>query len=249
MEIEDNGWETEDLLGFLGVGGRDQIQATPWGMGILHHSSRSSAHEVTCPVCKSSNHIQDGEVTSLTKNFALLGVHDGYERAAASPHYCQEHDHEQRIYCQDCQQLVCAYCQLYGRHKTHKCLIATEACKPAVEAVKSLHNEMEAQLRELEAGEAAVLASVQQLEQQRERNERKICYYYGKLVDSLQKKRAAEVERVHTWANEQAYVLQSQLKSVWVFKCTKYCLILFCLNLQVTQYSSQSKQQAGRRLP
>jgi hypothetical protein len=219
VEREDSGWETEDLLGFLDGGGRDlrlELQATPWGRGILRHSSHSPPDEVTCPVCKSSNRIQDGEVTSLTKNFALLGVHDGIERAAASPHYCQEHDHEQRIYCQDCRQLVCAYCQLYGRHKTHKCLIATEACKPAVEAVKGLRDEVEAQLRELEAGEATVLASVQQLEQRRERSERKICYYYGKMLDTLQQKRAAEVEQVRTWANEQAYVLQAQLKSVCV---------------------------------
>lgn len=220
MEGEESGdgWRaTEDLFGFLTASGRGrdlrlQLQASPWGRGGLRRS-HSPADEVTCPVCKRSNHIQGGEVTSLTKNFALLGVQEGVERAAISQHYCQEHDHEQRIYCEDCQQLVCAYCQLYGRHQTHKCLIATEACQPAVHAVRGIHAEVESELRELERSEAAVLASVQQLEHGRQCTERGLCYYYDQLVEALQQKRAAEVERVQVWSDEQAYVLQAQLRS------------------------------------
>jgi hypothetical protein len=161
-------------------------------------------------MCKSSNPVRGGEVTNLTKNFALLGVQEGVEKP--SQHYCQEHDHEQRIYCQECQQLVCAYCQLYGRHKSHKCLIATEACEPAVQAVKELQAEVQEQLSELEAGEAAVLASVQQLERGRERSEMCIRHYYGRFIEALEQKREAEVERVQSWSDDQACILQAQLR-------------------------------------
>ena len=201
--------DMDDMFGFLGD--RDRrlglgLLAGQWGRRIPRPSD-----QVTCPVCKSTNHIQDGEVMSLTKNFALLGVQDGAERA--SQHYCQEHDHEQRIYCEECKQLVCAYCQLYGRHKTHNCLIAIEACAPAVEAVRELQVEVEAQLEELKTAEASVVASVQRLEHGRKCNERRISYYYGRLIEALQQKKEAEVDRVQTWSDEQAYILQAQLRS------------------------------------
>ena len=216
-EERGGGWrELEDLFGFLSSSGTRsdlRLQASPWGRGVLQRRSHAPADEVTCPVCKSSNHVQGGEVASLTKNFALLGMQEGGERGVGdSRHYCQEHDHEQRIYCRDCQLLVCAYCQLYGHHKDHECLIAAEACRPAVEEVRRLQREVEEELRGLEAGEAAVLASVQRLEHGRDRSERRISCYYEQLVEALQQRRVAEVERVRTWADEQAYVLQAQLR-------------------------------------
>lgn len=229
LEVEgeecDDGWrDAEDLFSFLAStrregGLRSALHTALWGREIRRHSSRSAANEVTCPVCKRSNHIQDGEVTSLTTNFALLGVQEGVERGTNSQHYCLEHDHEQRIFCQDCQKLVCAYCQLYGHHKNHKCLIATEACQPAVETVSGIHADVDLELQELKQLEAAVLASVQQLERGKEHSERVIGQYYNHLIDCLQQKSAAEVEKVRAWTDEQAYVLQSQLRSEAVLVC------------------------------
>lgn len=200
----DNGL-TDDMFGYVGDDIRS-IAINRWGGRRFH----SVTDQVTCPVCKNTNHVLGGEVENLTKNFALLGMLDGVEKT--SQHYCQEHEHEQRIYCQECQQLVCAYCQLYGRHKTHQCLIATEACEPAVQALRELHTEMKGQLTELEISEAAVLESVQKLERSRERSERKIHYYFGKLIHALEQKQEAEVERVQTWSDEQACILQAQLR-------------------------------------
>lgn len=240
-EESDDGWrESDDLFSFLassrrGSDLRSVLHTTLLGREIQRHSPRSAANEVTCPVCKRSNHIQDGEVTSLTKNFALLGIHEGVERVTNSQHYCQEHDHEQRIFCQDCQELVCAYCQLYGRHKNHKCLIAAEACQPAVEAVGDIHAEVELELQELKQVEAAVLASVQQLERGKECSERIISQYYNHLIETLQQKSAAEVEQVQAWTDEQAYVLQSQLRSEAVLVCVYLVYLIVLLSISTHQ--------------
>ena len=211
-----------------------------WGRQILssHPYPPVPVDQLTCPVCKSSNHVQGGEVGNLTKNFALLGVQEGVEKT--SQHYCQEHDHEQRIYCQECQQLVCAYCQLYGRHKTHKCLIATEACEPAVSAVRELHSEVEGQLKELEAGEAAVLASVQQLEHGRERSEMRVRLHYGRLIEALQQKKDSEVEGIQAWSDEQACILQAQLRCPL---CSMPLPLSPLSCAQVTEWSQENLQK------
>ena len=212
-ESEDDSRSDGDVS-FLSPEGRDfhfGLLANYWGRRLL--GSRPQPSRVRCPVCKRTNHIQGGEVTNLTKNFALLSVQENSERNPAL-HYCQEHDHEQRIYCEECQQLVCAYCQLYGRHKTHKCVIATEACRPAVQAVRELWSEVEGQLKDLEAGEAAVLASVQQLEDRREQAERQIHLYFGQFINALQEKREAELRGLQTWSDDQACILQAQLRCV-----------------------------------
>ena len=190
---------------FGSMGGDIRMMINQWGRRFHSH-----VDQVTCPVCKTTNHVLGGEVDNLTKNFALLGVLEGADKPPQ--HYCQEHDHEQRIYCQECQQLVCAYCQLYGRHKTHKCLIATEACEPAVQALRELHTDMKTQLTELQVSEAAVLASIQKLERGRERSERKTHYYFDSLIRALEQKRDADIEHVQTWSDEQAAILQAQLR-------------------------------------
>lgn len=185
------------------------------GGGLLNRmyprDSPSPSHEVTCPVCKSSNHIQDGDVGNLTKNFALLGFRDG-DPKQASRHYCKEHDHEQRVYCQDCQLLICAYCQLYGQHKNHSCVIASEACQPAVEEVRAIQAVVHGELEQLQAGEAAVLSRVKKLERGQSTCERDLTRYFDRLIDTLQQKRDSEVQRMRSWANEQAFVLHSQLQ-------------------------------------
>jgi hypothetical protein len=219
VEGEDSdGGSRDEAYGLMTRGGMHlELLTNYWGRRILgshthhQHHSPGPSEQVTCPVCKSTNHIPGGEVANLTKNFALLGVQEGEK---TTQHYCQEHEHEQRIYCQECQLLVCAYCQLYGRHKSHKCLIATEACEPAVKAVRELHAEVEVQLKELEAGEAAVVASIQQLERGRERSEMRVHLHYGRFIDALQQKRASEMENIQAWSDEQACILQAQLRSL-----------------------------------
>ena len=243
MEGEEREDEDEGDFALAAEGGRDLrlgLLTSYWGRRIL--DSHPLNDQVTCPVCKRTNHVQEGEVGNLTKNFALLSVQEGAERS--SQHYCQEHDHEQRIYCQECQQLVCAYCQLYGRHKTHKCLIASEACEPAVQAVRELESEVEGQLRDLEAGEAAVLGSIQELESGRARSERRIRLYFSRFIEALQQKMEAEVERVQSWSDDQAGVLQAQLRFAAVQDKE---LVLLCR--QVTEWSTQGLPKVAGGLP
>lgn len=212
----DDMFSSRDVFGLIMGGGGlpglgRGLLASQWERRFTNlTSSHAPTDQVTCPICKRTNHIQEGTVTNLTKNFALLGMCEGSEKPSA--HYCREHDHEQRIYCQECQQLVCAYCQLYGRHKTHKCLIATEACEPAVQAVRELQADIETQLVQLKMSEASVLASVQQLERGRERSVRHIHSYYSGLIEALQQKRNSEVDKIQAWSDEQAYILRTQLR-------------------------------------
>lgn len=221
----------------MGRGLGHGLLASQWERQIPGLLSHAPGDQVTCPVCKSTNHVQDGAVTNLTKNFALLGMVEGSERA--SQHYCQEHDHEQRIYCEECRQLVCAYCQLYGRHKTHKCLIATEACEPAVEAVRELQVDVEAQLGELKRSEASVLTSVQQLEHCRERCERKIQCYYERLIEALQQKRDADIDKIQSWSDEQAYILQTQLRLEYTCIAELIVISPYSTSHQVTEWGAQ----------
>ena len=108
--------------------------------------------------------------------------------------------------------LVCAYCQLYGPHKTHECVIASEVCQPAVEGVKAVQVSVCGDLEQVQAGETAVLKSLQKFGRQQNRCEQSVSRYYDKLIAALQQKKEEELCRVKTWANEQAFVLHSQLQ-------------------------------------
>ena len=206
--------EKDELDSFMSVlfGTRDPLR--PRIRSIDHAGpTRTSSHDLMCPICKSSNHVQGGDVSNLTKNFALLCLRDGGGGAGkGSKHYCREHEHEQRIYCQQCQVLVCAYCQLYGLHKAHECVIASEVCQPAVDGVKAVQVSVCGDLEQVQAGEMAVLKSLQKFQRQQNRCEHRVSRYYDKLIAALQREKEKELGQVKTWANEQAFVLHSQLQ-------------------------------------
>lgn len=171
----------------------------------FHHDN-----EIKCPTCNSINCITDRDVTSLTKNFALLSYQSMEPSTRHLKHFCQEHEHEKRVYCNDCRDLVCAYCQLYGDHKSHSCVIASEAAQPSVEALKTSAMGLAGTFEELSKGEAEVKLAIGKLEKQKKKSETKVRRYFGGLLDKLVNRRDDLLAEMARWSEDQMYILQAQ---------------------------------------
>lgn len=176
-------------------------------------SGARASNELKCPTCNSMIRIRNGNVSNLTKNFALLSVKS--ETVSQKPktrHYCNEHDHEKRLYCQDDKVLICAYCQLFGEHKGHKCVIATEVAEPAVEAVRTAEANVSSDLEQVVQAEEQVDAVVQKLHRGRRRCENAVKRYFGRLIKNLEEKEEELLTGLRNWNDEQLYILQAQLE-------------------------------------
>ena len=172
-------------------------------------------NEVRCPTCKMENRIENRDITTLTKNFALLGMRSQTSitvRPKRQSHYCKDHDHEKRIYCRDCKTLICAYCQLYGDHKEHNCEIATEAAKPSVESLKEAKEKLMSDFEELTQGETVVTSAIVKLERNRERCERKVKRYFNRFIGRLKRRKDDLLLDIGSWTEDQMFVLDAQLK-------------------------------------
>ena len=180
----------------------------------IFNPPRPPRNEIKCPTCKMENRIDNRDITTLTKNFALLGLRT---QASVSihtkkSHYCKDHDHEKRIYCRDCKTLVCAYCQLYGDHKDHQCAIATDAARPSVESLKEAKEKLVRDFEELSQGETAVNSAIMKLERKREKCERKVRRYFDRFIGRLKRRREDLLLDIGSWTEDQMSILDSQLK-------------------------------------
>ncbi|XP_062500833.1 uncharacterized protein LOC134178065 isoform X2 [Corticium candelabrum] len=150
-------------------------------------------NSVTCPTCKrptptglhrhtlfSSGHPLSSGVESLPKNFVLLDLLANIsgtctERGAAAQGTaptavengtkCLEHDEVKKVYCRDDKRLICIYCQVYGEHKGHDCVLAAEAVVEQHHAIedhlrtlRSRHDELQRAFRRIEGTAVAVRA-------------------------------------------------------------------------------------------
>ena len=209
MEPEEDEFE-QIVLNIRHTGGgwrairRFPLRVTP------HHAS----NELKCPTCNHVNHIYNRDITSLTKNFALLSCRPQNVKSPQSKNrqYCEQHDHEKRIYCNDCKHVVCAYCQLYGDHKGHDCVIATEVSKPAVEALKKGKDGVLSDLEQASKGEEQVNAAISRLERGKKRCSSHVRRHFGRLVGQLTNRRDALLASLGSWSEEQMYILLAQLE-------------------------------------
>lgn len=188
-----------------------------WRTTRRYPSSFAAAHasnELKCPTCSSIIHIHNGDVTKLTKNFALLSCRPQVSKQPLqrSRHYCNEHHHEKRVYCKECKVLVCAYCQLYGEHKGHDCIIATEAAQPLVDTLKLAEESVLSDLDQISRGEEEVRTAVLRLSKQHRRCVKKVKAHFGRLTSRLTEQKTALLARVDNWSEEQLFILQAQLE-------------------------------------
>ena len=156
------------------------------------------------------NHVQNNDVSSLTKNFALLGCRP--QAVNKSKHFCKDHNHEKRIYCNDCRTLICAYCQLYGGHTGHSYLVATEASKPSVSALKKAEEGLVIDLEKLTVGKGEVSVTISKLARNRRHCEKNVKKYYSGAVKKLGAQKDLLLSQIASWTDEQMFILNAQLE-------------------------------------
>lgn len=181
----------------------------------LRISPQRPSNELKCPTCNGINRIHNRDVTSLTKNFALLSYRSQNDSSRVKrkvQHYCEEHDHDKRVYCNDCKTLVCAYCQLYGEHKEHNCTKATEVGKAAVDSLLSAKASVLADLDEVTKAEEQVTAAISQLERKERQTERKVKKHFTSLTNQLEERKGYLLTQLKRWSSEQLFILQAQLE-------------------------------------
>lgn len=184
----------------------------------FRHAPSRSSNELKCPTCNTVNRILNGNVSSLTKNFALLSCRpDSTTKVNSklqSKHYCKEHEHEKRVYCNDCKVLICAYCQLYGDHKKHDCVIATEVAKPAIDALRNAEARLSNDLDRVSLAEKQVSTIISRVEKQKRTCELRVRRHFEDVINKLADRRDAVVVRMGSWVCEQMEILQAQLHTL-----------------------------------
>lgn len=159
------------------------------------------------------NPIQNRDISTLTKNFALLGCRS---QATGLPnrnkHFCKDHDHEKRIYCDDCKTLICAYCQLYGEHKGHSFMVAAEASKPSIDSLRTSEKSLAKDLSNLTLGENALNHTISKLMKTRSKCETNVKLYFEDAIAKLDNQKVSLLSQISSWADEQMYILKAQLE-------------------------------------
>jgi len=173
--------------------------------------SRYTSSELKCPTCMTMNPVHNKDVTSLTKNFALLSCLQ-QQPSHRNKHFCKDHNHEKRIFCNDCQTLICAYCQLYGGHAGHKYEVATDAAKPSLATLKEAESGIQRDLEKLGDGRKAVGKAMRRLGRSMARSEKEVKMYYEGAMERLKEEMERLLRGMSSWSREQQFVLQSQLE-------------------------------------
>lgn len=211
MEVED---EQQQQTMFFNIQYAGRQWMTTRRFPSIFNPPRPPRNEIKCPTCKKENRITHRDISTLTKNFALLGLRT---QAAINihpkkSHYCKDHDHEKRIYCSDCKMLICAYCQLYGEHKEHTCEIATDAAKPAVDRLKEARDQLTRDMEDVTNGEEAVRSVIDKIELDKIQSQRKIKRYFNKYINRLRLRREGLLRELEEWCYESLSLLGAQCK-------------------------------------
>ncbi|XP_035681865.1 uncharacterized protein LOC118419541 isoform X1 [Branchiostoma floridae] len=99
---------------------------------LVNHGQRG---HICCPTCKTTTKIPglSNDATRLPKNFGVLeilaGEEDKYGRTLGIQPClaCDEHENEpKKVYCLSDQEIICIYCQVYGKHKGHDCALVKD---------------------------------------------------------------------------------------------------------------------------
>lgn len=197
---------------------RQRQQARPHVYKVSRSLIRSV--ELKCPICNTSNHVQRGEISSLTKNYAVLNCKPKADNSTTTSsgksgaHYCPEHDHDQRVFCKDCKAIICVYCQLYGAHKGHDCALAADLVKPALETLESAEVTLNEHLRDIIGAESAVKNAMDVLRSSQKESLDAVQRYYETVAELMGKEKVKQMERISSWVEDQWDILQAQLQSL-----------------------------------
>ena len=137
--------------------------------------------EVDCPKCHVITPVPDSKVDNLPKNFGLLEVitssvapchhpslshtpENTTNTAKVEHPICQVHKDHISSYCMEDDVLVCSTCQLYGKHKGHKCLLVTDAAERERSKLRRLNPEVNRQRERMQCSLKQVQETLQQVE-------------------------------------------------------------------------------------
>lgn len=184
---------------------------------VLKSPRLSRSTELKCPICNSSSSIQKGDITTLTKNYAVLNCRQKSNDSSNSGvkskiHYCPEHDHDQRVFCKDCKAVICVYCQLYGSHKGHECALAADLVKPAIETLESAEVTLNNHIHDVVGARSLVKAAMDRLKSSQQECQDSVQRYYKSIMELLDKEKEKRTEEINHWVEEQLDVLQAQIQ-------------------------------------
>jgi len=93
------------------------------------NASRETYTTISCPECRSHTNIRT--INDLKKNFTVIRMIDNSTQSSPQKQpkqqlkRCTEHDEPLKLFCIQCDKLICLLCRDYGTHKTHKIDLVT----------------------------------------------------------------------------------------------------------------------------
>ena len=165
--------------------------------------------QVDCPICNYVTVVESNSVSSLPKNYPLMGIvretmqqrrkisRGGEHSRGGSPpnaslqqpSTCPEHDDYLRSFCLKCKTLVCSSCELYGNHRGHPTKFMNEAAMVERQRLQDLN---EAVLRQKQKMQVAVLnveGTRRAVQEEGGKMEDQVDEFFGDLVALINQKR------------------------------------------------------------
>jgi len=184
----------------------------------------------------------------------------GIPAAEIATPLCSEHKRPLKLFCVQCEKVICSHCAAYGKHAQHKTEYLTQAFGCTDEKLKALYAKVEQTLKEVESV-APSFAPVSS-EEEKEKSLAKLHEIYGSLKEYIrasEKNACDEVDAIfrqfdddvrqriiscHEIEREAQSVLASTDRVAVVSDLTKYLLFQSLLNL-----NKQLKRLSSLKVP
>ena len=179
-------------------------------------------HEIKCPTCCNTTALsKDGSTASLPPALHVNTIIELYEMSKVLPvteRYakCPRHDRDMEMFCEECEQLVCAMCAI-RKHNNHTCDLAT-----AVFAKQK--QEIEGHLCKLKQAIGTVLAARESLDtlkkdvdHQVQSTQNKVDKFVEKLTKVFQQSGIEFKECIDKAAQPRLAMVLEQKKEIEVF--------------------------------
>jgi len=181
------------------------------------------------------------------KDVEAMSVVNGIPAAEIAIPLCGEHNRPLKLYCMQCDKIICSHCASYGEHKGHKTEYLSRTFSSDNGSMEELCKKVEETMKEVEA--VAPSFSVESSESEKEKSIAKLHEIYASLKEYLrvsEKNSLDEVDAVfrqfddevrqriiscHEIEREANSVLASTERVAVVSDLTKYLLYQSLLNL------------------
>jgi len=194
------------------------------------------------------------------KNAANAAISSGIPSAEIATPLCPEHHRPLKLYCIQCDKIICSHCAAYGKHSDHKTEYMSHAFAFSDEKMKALYAKVEQTLKQVE--EVAPSFSPVSSDGEKEKSLAQLHEIYGSLKEYIrasEKNACDEVDAIfhqfddevrqriiscHEIEREAQSVLASADRVAVVSDLTKYLLFQSLLNL-----NKQLKRLSSMKVP